>query len=100
MTIANISTIISVAALFVSVLTAGYTIFRRGTVHSTHPSLIAVCYDSVEMEFSQAKIFLRILLFNTGKRGNVIESLFIRIREESRSAEFFSGGTATNTFSS
>lgn len=86
--IENISPIVSVVALIVSLFTAWFTIFRRGTVCSTHPSLIAFCYDSVGMKFPQAKIFLRILLFSTGKRGNVIESLFIRIREGSRCAEF------------
>ena len=88
MTIANISPIVSVVALIVSLFTAWFTIFRRGTVRSTQPTLIAFCYDSVGMKVPQAKIFLRTLLFSAGKRGNVIESLFIRIREGSRSEEF------------
>ena len=88
MTINNISPIVSVVALIVSLFTAWFTIFRRGTVCSTHPSLIAFSYDFVGMKVPQAKIFLRTLLFSTGKRGNVIESLFIRIREGSRSEEF------------
>lgn len=88
MTIANISPIVSVVALIISLFTAWFTIFRRGTVRSTQPSLIAFCYDSVGMKHPQAKIFLRTLLFSTGKRGNVIESLFIRIREGSRREEF------------
>lgn len=36
----------------------------------------------------QAKIFFRALLFSTGKRGQVVESLFLRVREGDRNAEF------------
>lgn len=88
MTLADISPIVSVVALVVSVFTAWFTIFRRGTIRSTHPSFVAFRYDFVEKKVPQAKIFLRALLFSTGKRGHVIESLFLRVREASRRAEF------------
>jgi hypothetical protein len=35
-----------------------------------------------------AKIFLRTLLFSTGKRGRVIESLFLRVKDRGRLEEF------------
>lgn len=88
MVFAGISPIVSVIALTVSLFTLWFTILRRGTVRSTHPSFIACRYDFVEKSVPQAKIFFRALLFSTGKRGQVIESLFLRVRESSRQAEF------------
>ena len=88
MALADISPIVSALALIISVFTAWFTIFRRGTVRSTHPSVVAFRYDFVEGKPPQAKIFLRTLLFSTGKRGQVIESLFLRVHESSRKAEF------------
>lgn len=89
MSFAEVSPIVSVAALAVSLLTAWVTIFRRGTVRSTHPSFVAFRYDFIAGKpVPQAKVFLRSLLFSTGKRGQVIESLFLRVREGSRQVEF------------
>jgi len=79
---------ISILALCISAFTAWFTILRRGSVRSTHPSFIALRYDFVGTKLPQAKIFLRTLLFSTGKRGCVIESLFLRVRDGSRSEEF------------
>ncbi|MCL4492073.1 MAG: hypothetical protein M1510_09255 [Nitrospirae bacterium] len=84
----TVSPIVSAIALCVSLLTAWFTIFRRGSVRSTHPSFVAFRYDFVGKEIPQAKIFLRTLLFSTGKRGWVIESLFLRVQEGERSEEF------------
>jgi hypothetical protein len=83
MTFADVSPVVSVIALAVSLFTLWFSILRRGTARSTHPSFIAFRYDS-----GRAKIFLRTLLFSTGKRGLVIESLFLRVREGTRSEEF------------
>ncbi len=88
MTLTEISPIVSVIALLVSLFTAWFTIFRRGAVQSTHPSFVSFSYDFVGGEAPWAKIFLRTLLFSTGKRGQVVESLFLRVREGSRVAEF------------
>ena len=84
----SISPVVSVIALCVSLFTAWFTILRRGTVRSTRPSFIAFRYDFVGKSQPQAKIFLRTLLFSTGKRGLVIESLFLRVREGARFEEF------------
>ena len=84
----DISPLVSVIALAVSLFTLWFTILRRGTIRSTHPSFIAFRYDFVGKKVPQAKIFFRALLFSTGKRGQVIESLFLRVREGSRQAEF------------
>ncbi|MFP5204430.1 MAG: hypothetical protein ACLGSH_03645 [Acidobacteriota bacterium] len=88
MVLADIAPVVSAIALAVSLFTLWFTILRRGTVRSTHPSFIAFRYDFVGKNMPQAKIFLRALLFSTGKRGLVIESLFLRVREGSRQAEF------------
>jgi len=85
---ADISPIVSVVALAVSLFTLWFTVLRRGTVRSTHPSFIAFRYDFVGTKVPLAKIFLRALLVSTAKRGQVVESLFLRVREGSRYAEF------------
>lgn len=84
----TISPVVSIVALIVSLFTAWYTIFRRGSVRSTHPSFIAFRYDFVDKPVVQAKVFLRTLLFSTGKRGLVIENLFLRVSEGPRAEEF------------
>jgi hypothetical protein len=89
MTFADIlSPVVSAIALAISIYTLWFTILHRGTVRSTHPSFIAFRYDFVGTKVPLAKIFLRTLLVSTAKRGQVIESLYLRVREGSRSAEF------------
>jgi hypothetical protein len=88
MTLADISPAVSVAALLVSLFTAWFTIFRRGAVRSTHPSFVSFSYDFSLGKQPWAKVFLRTLLFSTGKRGQVVESLFLRVQEGARVAEF------------
>jgi hypothetical protein len=88
MNLTVVSAVVSVAALTLSLFTAWFTIFRRGTVRSTHPSFIAFRYDFVGAKAPQAKIFFRALLFGTGKRGHVVETLFLRVCEGPRIVEF------------
>lgn len=88
MTFADISPAISGMALVVSLFTAWFTIFRRGAVRSTRPSFISFSYDFSPGKPLLAKIFLRNLLFSTGKRGQVVENLFLRVRQGTRVAEF------------
>ncbi len=83
-----ISPVVSTIALIVSLITAWFTILRRGSVRSTHPSFVALRYDFVDKPVPQAKVFLRTLIFSTGKRGLVIESLFLRVSEGTRFEEF------------
>ncbi len=88
MTLADISPAVSAIALLVSLFTAWFTIFRRGAVRSTHPSFVSFSYDFSPDKPPWAKIFLRTLVFTTGKRGQVVESLSLRVREGARVAEF------------
>ncbi|WP_299618254.1 hypothetical protein [Pelagibius sp.] len=83
-----IAPVVSVLALLISLFTLWFSVVRRGRVCSTHPSFIAFRYDFVGKKVPQAKIFLRSLLYSTGKRGHMIESLFLRVTEGTRQAEF------------
>lgn len=83
-----VSPLVSVVALIVSLFTLWFTILRRGTIKSTRPALIAVRYDFVNKPVPQAKIFLRILLFSTSKRGCVVESIFLRVHHGESWIEF------------
>ena len=83
-----ISPFVSVTALLLSLFTLWFSVLRRGDVRSTHPSFIVFRYDFVDKPLPQAKIFLRALLYSSGKRGHVVESLFLRVKEGSRQAEF------------
>jgi len=83
-----IAPVVSIIALIVSLFTAWFTMFRRGSVRSTHPSFVAIKYDFVDKPVVQAKVFLRVLLYSTGKRGLVIENLFLRVSEGARTEEF------------
>lgn len=88
MTYTALSPIVSVIALAASLFTLWFTILRRGTIRSTHPAFVAVRYDFVNKTVPQAKIFLRMLLFSTGKRGRVVESLFLLVSDGQRQTEF------------
>ena len=45
MSVAEISPVVSVVALIASLFTLWFTILRRGSVRTTHPSFIAFRYD-------------------------------------------------------
>ena len=84
----TISPFVSIIALIISLITVWFTLFRRGSVRSTHPSFVALKYDFVDKPVVQAKVFLRTLLYSTGKRGLVIQNLFLRVSEGTRTEEF------------
>lgn len=46
----------------------------------TRPSFMSFSYDRSEGKQPQAKIFLRSLLYSTGKRGHVVENMFLVVR--------------------
>ncbi|MGA9624208.1 MAG: hypothetical protein WBQ65_07055 [Bryobacteraceae bacterium] len=72
---------ISVLALAVSSVTAWLTLFRRGTVKMTQPTVIFFGPDTPRSrdEAALPKVFLRTLLFSTSKRGRVIESMHVAL---------------------
>jgi hypothetical protein len=82
-----IAVTISVLALAISATTAWLTLFRRGTVKMTQPTVIFFGPDTPRLGDSAPapKIYLRSLLFSTSKRGRVIESMHVALsRNEGR----------------
>jgi hypothetical protein len=78
---------VSVLAPAVSSVTAWLTLFRRGTVKMTQPTVIFFGPDIPRSRTDSPipKIFLRTLLFSTSKRGRVIESMHVTLsRNETR----------------
>src|ERR1700730_660906 len=80
------ATTLSVLVLVVSGVTAWLTLFRRGTVRLTQPTVVYFGPDGgLPTRAPKPKVFLRTLLFATSKRGRVIESMHVtRTRSETR----------------
>lgn len=72
----------SALALAVSVITAYLTLFRRGTIRMTKPTIVFFGPDggSRDDRHPLNKVFLRTLLFSTSKRGRIIENMFVKLR--------------------
>jgi hypothetical protein len=72
---------ISTLSLAVATTTAWLTLFRRGTVKMTQPTVIYFGPDHPrsQEEIPLPKIYLRTLLFTTSKRGRVIESMHVAL---------------------
>lgn len=79
---------ISVLALGLSALTAWLTLIRRGVVRVTQPAVVYFGPDGGPAGESHPKVFLRCLLYSTGRRGNVIENMFVRVRRGESSQNF------------
>jgi len=77
----SVAVTISVLALVVSATTAWLTLFRRGTVRMTQPTVIFFGPDTPRSrdDMPLPKVFLRTLLFSTSKRGRVIESMHVSL---------------------
>jgi len=74
--------VISVVSLLVSITTAWFTLFRRGAVRMTQPTVIFLGPDGGSPSRPGDvlhKVFLRTLLFSTAKRGRVIESMHVAV---------------------
>jgi hypothetical protein len=72
------SLVIAAISLFLSAFTLWRTHLRHGQLQMTTPTLIFMSRDQPSR---QPKIFVRTLLFGTGVRGWVIESLYLRVRQ-------------------
>lgn len=73
---------ISFIALAVSVMTAWLTLFRRGELRMTQPTIIFFGPDGGSRSGRQPhlKVFLRTLLYSTSRRGQTIESLHVNLQ--------------------
>ncbi|GAA3928267.1 hypothetical protein [Litoribacillus peritrichatus] len=81
----TISLIISCLALIVSAATAWLTLFRKGKLVMTMPTVVFFGPDGSAFESQNNKVYLRTLLYSTAKKGQVIESLHISLqRNESK----------------
>ncbi len=82
-----ISITVSILALAISSVTAWLTLFRRGTVKMTQPTVIFLGADvpRSRTEVPSPKVYLRTLLFSTSKRGRVVQNVHVALsRNEAR----------------
>ena len=79
--IERIPIVASILALVISAITAWLTLFRRGTVKMTQPTVIFFGPDTPRSrdEPSLPKVFLRTLLFSTSKRGRIVQSMYVSL---------------------
>lgn len=76
---------VSFIALIVSAITAWLTLFRRGQLMMTQPTVVFFGPDGSAFDSGKSKVYLRTLLYCTAKRGFVLESLFLSLqRNESK----------------
>ena len=66
---------ISAVSLVLSVTVAWLTLLRRGTLGMTQPMLIGFLHEA-----EQPKIFFRAMLYATGKRGHIVEALYLKVK--------------------
>ncbi len=85
-----VTTTISLLALTISSATAWLTLFRRGTVKMSQPTVIYFGPDQPRVSSTEAppKVYLRTLLFSTSKRGRVIESMHLTLSRNEASQTF------------
>jgi hypothetical protein len=69
--------VISTTSLAVSATTAWLTLLQPGTVRMVRPSLVAFL-DARGTD--GPKVWFRSMLYSTARKGNVIESMFVRLR--------------------
>lgn len=80
-----ISLVFSCLALLISATTAWLTLFRKGRLVMTQPTVVFFGPDGYRFDSKKNKVYLRTLLYSTAKKGQVIESLHIALhRNESK----------------
>jgi hypothetical protein len=83
------SLLISLLAFIVSTTTLWITLFRKGQLHMTRPTLVYFGPDSGSIaEDEPEKIYLRTLLYSTSKRGHIIENMFVRLHRDETAQNF------------
>lgn len=75
--------LISVISLVLSGVLAWLTLLRRGTLGMTQPMLIGFLHEA-----EQPKIFFRAMLYATGKRGHIVEALYLKVRQGEKTQTF------------
>src|SRR3990167_5262395 len=74
----DLSLIISVLALIVSVTTFYLSRIKRGTIKMTKPTVVFFGPDGPGASLN--KIFIRTLLYSTSDKGQYIENMYIKLR--------------------
>src|SRR5262249_52845929 len=72
-------------SLVLSVTVAWLTLLRRGNLGMTQPMLVGFLHEA-----DQPKIFFRAMLYASGKRGRIVEALYLKVKR----------GETTETFNS
>ncbi len=72
-----LSIIIAVISLVVSIYTAWNTLLNRGTVIMAQPTIVFFGYDGLR---GPSKVVIGTIMFSTGQRGNILESMFIELK--------------------
>lgn len=85
----SISLAAAVLALIISALTAWLTLFRRGTVRMTQPTVVFFGPDGGRPDRRPLpKVFLRTLLYSTSERGQILQNMFVVLRRHSEQETF------------
>lgn len=82
MVVVMASILISTVSLLLSITVAWLTLFRRGTIRMTQPTVIFFGPDGGSRSSPDnplPKVFLRTLLFCTSKRGRIIEGMHVAL---------------------
>lgn len=84
------SLVLSTLALSLSAVTAWLTLFRKGTILMTQPTVIYLGAETARAKAipPDSKVFLGTLLFATSKRGRIIESIHVSLRRGDRFQNF------------
>lgn len=75
---------ISILSLVVSVATVWLTVFNSGRLKMTRPATVFLGPDMGK----EPKVYMRAMLFSTGKRGQVVENMYARVRRGESSQNF------------
>lgn len=78
----SLSFAVSVLALAISIVTAWLTLFRRGELKMTQPTVVFLGPDGGAPNEGppRLKVFLRTLLFSTSVRGQIVESMHVNVQ--------------------
>jgi len=96
----TVSIIIAGLSLAVSGVTAWLTLMRRGSVKMTQPTTIYFGPDGSkdpEGAGPSPKVFLRTLMYSSAKRGQIVESMYVKLKR-GESAQAFNIWVYGNDF--
>jgi hypothetical protein len=81
-----LSTIISLIAMIISVVTFWLTRFKRGTIKMTRPTVIFFGPDGGKGKPN--KVFIRTLLYSTSDKGQYIQNMYIKLHRGESAQNF------------